>query len=854
MSLAARSGFEVGIELLVKHGGIANPFVVPVSALPNWREYGDANPKLPVTTHSPLAMALWAHSDPHEELATLLVKFGAEIDLAIPLVQSDDGSETLIDGDIAPHWDWHVRFAESLFSRQSIPTSPTRASLTSSQPASRISPKASPSHYPGYSASSCSTTPRASRFPFIYHSTGEPLKVLDIQQDMHMPLLHQAALHGHHNIVRILMALGANACLPTTYWKFPSCAPLHLASGAGHERCVRELIFAPGSSIDLNQRDNVSRTPLHYAAEKGHSNIIRLLIFSKGDINPRRQYSNETPLHLAAREGNIAAVGMLLENGADWRSLSSEQRTPLSYACQIYKSLSTLLSLPVSPQADGGSSVSDFASETFNYYNTSGNNTRQPQQQPPPQHHHHHYRHHHHQQPQQQQQQPPPPPQQPQQQSTDSNNNGRSASSNGLSPSATIPLPRSTSCGKILHSSDPSALVVRPVRPFGSAILTRSTSTSSKCLDSIDHNPNSSPPGLTYQAQHSLTAPPLSAILSSGSSSSTNRHGRAKNEGRLAAAKRILVVGTPDKSAWLWALMQQNTRAIEAMLDCTDGVLDLHSWAGSPIIAAHGMTQRHTIRNIISDPLLVLEHSLSGILPLASRIVSLDLSNNRLNQLTPQLLQLSQLQTLSLASNCLKLTGNSSSFYPSTLGRSQTSIPTPASSTASGITLAGSDTSSVDAASPPSRVSPFMSNDASSLLQSPMSPRGGGDVLGNDTSLDSFCIIYPDWIPHLPPSITSLNLSSNQISCLPDELVARLPNLRSLSLQNNKLTAIPRNLLFMEQLEEFSFTDNPLHNAAEARIVSGPNAISKIREYLQDMLQDEGEYHTKVQAASVYRC
>jgi len=70
--------------------------------------------------------------------------------------------------------------------------------------------------------------------------------------------------------------------------------------------------------------------------------------------------------------------------------------------------------------------------------------------------------------------------------------------------------------------------------------------------------------------------------------------------------------------------------------------------------------------------------------------------------------------------------------------------------------------------------------------------------------------------------------------------------LTSLSLQENKLTAIPRNLLFMEHLRELAFAGNPLHNAAEARIAANPNSLIKIREYLEDMLQDEGDYHAQV--------
>jgi len=824
------------VELLVKHGAAVNAFVASGAAFDHGpirdmaSVIGFPPPAAVSVTHSPLAMALWS-VPPREELARMLVQqFGADVNMAVPMIQSDDGSDTLIDGDFATHWDWHVRLAESMFSPQSnasnaaatVASSSDTTSLcasSSSCPITSTRPKTT-----GGSSTIRTVTPSLlmSRFSFasIYHSspaastsspahhpvaTPSPLSMSqpassqqatnalqpqavalpalrsESSDDSYMPLLHQAALHGRDTIVRILVGLGANVALPTTHWRYLKCAPLHLAADGGHEPAVRELIFAPGGGgIDVNQRDSANRTPLHYASERGHGNIVRLLIFSKGDLNPKRKPNGDTPLHMAAREGKNLAVSMLIENGADWRILNAEQRSALSLACQLYTELTAMFTTPNSP-----AKADEFLDLSPNRATPSS-----------------------------------------------SSSNAAASSSNKTVVPRNVPASfLFSSTSSLPYPSQPHAPLPRLRSLFGGV---------------------TPPPGPVRHASAPIVRPAAAESFN-----------RLKIEGRIASAKAILATGAPDKSSWLWALAQQNTAAIEAMLDCTGGFLDMRGWVTNPIILAHCENNQRALRpatHILSDPLLMIEHAMPSLSQLLDKLISLDLSCNQLSHLSPILTSFTRLQSLNLAENSLKFSNSLSSFYPTSFSRASQSA---AHHDAALVSLLSplSPSSSSSSSSTPTSVDPVSST--ASLVGSPPTSSaitttatlgnhvpGASSVLSStldsDSSIDSFCFIHPDWIPHLPPSLTTLNLSRNELSSFPDEFVSRLQLLTSLSLQENKLTAIPRNLLFMEHLRELAFAGNPLHNAAEARIAANPNSLIKIREYLEDMLQDEGDYHAQV--------
>ncbi|KAF3069967.1 hypothetical protein CFAM422_006879 [Trichoderma lentiforme] len=123
-----------------------------------------------------------------------------------------------------------------------------------------------------------------------------------------------AAQEGHHSVVQLLLANGAdvNANMESPAW---DCTPLGEAATRGHLSVV-QLLLANDADLKLPGNDMA----LHHAAENGHAAIVQLLLTKGADtnlaINRRGKYVG-TPLCLAASNGHEAAVRLLLENGVD---------------------------------------------------------------------------------------------------------------------------------------------------------------------------------------------------------------------------------------------------------------------------------------------------------------------------------------------------------------------------------------------------------------------------------------------------------------------------------------------------------------------------------------------------------
>jgi ankyrin repeat protein len=87
--------------------------------------------------------------------------------------------------------------------------------------------------------------------------------------------LHYAARSGHEEIVRILLAAGADPCrINSGRW-----TPLHFAANCGHAGVARILLDAPGGPTALAMRESYyHRTPADVASLRGFDEMVALFL------------------------------------------------------------------------------------------------------------------------------------------------------------------------------------------------------------------------------------------------------------------------------------------------------------------------------------------------------------------------------------------------------------------------------------------------------------------------------------------------------------------------------------------------------------------------------------------------
>jgi ankyrin repeat protein/beta-lactamase regulating signal transducer with metallopeptidase domain len=137
---------------------------------------------------------------------------------------------------------------------------------------------------------------------------GEPglVKARDVQGET---LLHWAARGGHLDLVKELLARGAEIAARTDLGE----TPLYLAAYAGHLEMVSELA---NRGADINAADNEDHTPLIAAALGGHRALAEFLL-DKGAVLEHRDKWGATALYRAAQMGHAELVRFLLDRGAD---------------------------------------------------------------------------------------------------------------------------------------------------------------------------------------------------------------------------------------------------------------------------------------------------------------------------------------------------------------------------------------------------------------------------------------------------------------------------------------------------------------------------------------------------------
>ncbi|NXX43177.1 ANR27 protein, partial [Tricholaema leucomelas] len=142
-------------------------------------------------------------------------------------------------------------------------------------------------------------------------------------QDGFTPL-HMAALHGHSELVCLLLKHGASISAKNVN----HAVPLHLACQKGHFQVVKCLM---DYNAKQNKKDVYGNTPLIYACLNGQYETTALLLQRGASVNLSNARGN-TALHEAVIGKNEALVGLLLQNGAVTHIRNERNCTPADCA------------------------------------------------------------------------------------------------------------------------------------------------------------------------------------------------------------------------------------------------------------------------------------------------------------------------------------------------------------------------------------------------------------------------------------------------------------------------------------------------------------------------------------------
>jgi len=103
--------------------------------------------------------------------------------------------------------------------------------------------------------------------------------LVNFQGFLNISTLHHASYNGHENIIKFLIANGADLSIKN----YCGDTPLLNAIRRGHKKCV-ELLIANGADTNVKNVDYL--TVLHFASIYGYKDILELLIkYEKNNIN-----------------------------------------------------------------------------------------------------------------------------------------------------------------------------------------------------------------------------------------------------------------------------------------------------------------------------------------------------------------------------------------------------------------------------------------------------------------------------------------------------------------------------------------------------------------------------------------
>ncbi|CAG0899822.1 unnamed protein product [Cyprideis torosa] len=133
------------------------------------------------------------------------------------------------------------------------------------------------------------------------------------------PLL-QATFRGHHSVVEILLAHGANPNIAKLY----KTSPLHHAKSAE----TAELLIQNGAEVNVKDEDH--ETPLFVATKNDLHSVVEVLLANGADPNIANRYKR-SPLHHAT---SAETAELLIVKGAEENAKDENGKTPLFIATE----------------------------------------------------------------------------------------------------------------------------------------------------------------------------------------------------------------------------------------------------------------------------------------------------------------------------------------------------------------------------------------------------------------------------------------------------------------------------------------------------------------------------------------
>jgi ankyrin repeat protein len=186
-----------------------------------------------------------------------------------------------------------------------------------------------------------STSPENGMWPLAFAAANDRIQIAEFllnqganieQTGEYGTALHDAADAGHLEMVKLLLAKGANVNSQANNWKR---SPLDMAATSRDQskECV-EVLLSHKANVKLT--DSLGRTPLHRVNDQ---EVARLLLRAGIDINARDQ-NGSTWLHWAASSRvmySLSMVEFMLSNGANPKLKDNSGKTAAQIARQFKK-------------------------------------------------------------------------------------------------------------------------------------------------------------------------------------------------------------------------------------------------------------------------------------------------------------------------------------------------------------------------------------------------------------------------------------------------------------------------------------------------------------------------------------